>query len=172
MPPAQTCPPGRGNVIFANTGPSTCGRTMSGVLAGKVLIGARAVPWLRALIGAGRRRWTGFREPRVGLFEGKEDRSSTCPTPPRAGAVVKQHGVGSANARTRLVSISLMIAFHNTSTESVAPCRLLRTLPRISLPPPRPGGWPEIAKTGPHTNNTNNTSMFLKILKFFLNIGM
>ena len=76
------------------------------------------------------------------------------------GAVVKQHGVGSANARTRLVSISLIIVFHNPSTESVAPCRLLRTLPRISLPLPRPGGWPEIAKTGPHTNNTNNTYVF------------
>ena len=97
-------------------------------------------------VRAGRRRWAGCREPRVGLFERKEDRSSTCRTPPRAGAVVKQHGVGSANARTRLVSISLIIAFHNASTESVAPCRPLRTLPRISLPPPGPGGGRRLRK--------------------------
>ena len=57
--------------------------------------------------------------------------------------------VGSANARARLVSISLMIAFRNTSAETVAPCRLFRTLPRISLPRPPARGVAGDCENGP-----------------------
>ena len=83
--------------------------------------------------------------------------------------------VGSANARARLVSISLMIAFATLPRKRWLPVGYFEHFHGLASPAPRPGGWPEIAKTGQHTNNTNNTYVFLNVFRSFFEyryIGM